>query len=255
MLSQGRIHSMDTCGTVDGPGIRFVLFMQGCALQCAYCHNPDTWNTDGGRPMSVEQVLAEIEPYVPYYVRSGGGLTVTGGEPTLQAPFVARLFAECKRRWGLHTALDSSGFCDPRHAEELLDATDLVLLDLKLMDRQRHIELTGQPNDRILAFARRLAERETPVWIRRVLVPGITDDAADLSELGRFIERLGNVRKLELLPYHRMGVYKWAELGRAYPLDGVRAADEKDAERAAAIVEAARRRECGRCGQGCPCRI
>jgi len=236
----GRIHSMETFGTVDGPGIRFVLFMQGCALQCGYCHNPDTWTTDGGRGMSVDEALAEIEPYVPYYSRSGGGITVTGGEPTLQAPFVARLFAECKRRWGLHTALDSSGFCDPRHAEELIAVTDLVLLDLKLMDRERHIALTSQPNDRILAFARWLSERGTPVWIRRVVVPGITDDYEDLSALGRFIGRLGNVRKLELLPYHRMGVYKWAELGRDYPLEGIGTPDEKEMKRAREIVEAAR---------------
>lgn len=252
MQSLGRIHSVDTCGTVDGPGIRFVLFMQGCALQCGYCHNPDSWPTDGGKAMSVEQVLAEIEPYVPYYARSGGGITATGGEPTLQAPFVARLFAECKRRWGLHTALDSSGFCDPHHAGELIDATDLVLLDLKLMDRERHIQLTGQPNDRMLAFARWLAERGTPVWIRRVLVPGVTDDYRDLTELGRFIAQLGNVRKLELLPYHRMGVYKWEQLGKEYPLEGIRAATAKDVARAKEIVEAA---ATSATGQGYPCRI
>ncbi|RUS46599.1 pyruvate formate-lyase-activating protein [Cohnella sp. AR92] len=241
MHSKGRIHSIDTFGTVDGPGIRFVLFMQGCALQCGYCHNPDTWSTDGGSLLSVEEVLAEIEPYVPYYVRSGGGITVTGGEPTLQAPFVARLFEACKRRWGLHTALDSSGFCDPRHAEGLLDATDLVLLDLKLMDSERHIALTSQPNERILAFARSLAERKREVWVRRVLVPGITDDYEDLTKLGRFIGELSNVTKLELLPYHRMGVYKWAQLGKEYPLEGVPSPGEEEVRRARSIVEAAER--------------
>ncbi|CAM3672168.1 pyruvate formate-lyase-activating protein [Cohnella lubricantis] len=252
MLSLGRIHSMDTCGTVDGPGIRFVLFMQGCALQCGYCHNPDTWSTDKGMRLTVDEVLAEIEPYVPYYLRSGGGITVTGGEPTLQAPFVAKLFAECKRRWGLHTALDTSGFCDPSHAEELMAVTDLVLLDLKLMDQERHMELTSQPNDRILAFARWLAERNQDVWIRRVLVPGVTDDYRELTLLGRFIARLGNVRKLELLPYHRMGVYKWEALGKEYPLEGIRAATEKDVARAKAVIDAA---ETSDLGQGYPRRI
>jgi len=242
MHSKGRIHSMDTFGTVDGPGIRFVLFMQGCALQCGYCHNPDTWKTDGGQLLTVDEVLAEIEPYVPYYIRSGGGITVTGGEPTLQAPFVARLFRECKRRWGLHTALDSSGFCDPHHAEDLIAATDLVLLDLKLIDREGHIALTGQPNDRILNFAGWLADRNRNVWIRHVLVPGITDGYEDLNRLGAFIGGLGNVSKVELLPYHRMGVYKWAQLGRDYPLDGVPTPSEEEVRRARGIVDAARSR-------------
>ncbi|THF78708.1 pyruvate formate-lyase-activating protein [Cohnella fermenti] len=249
MHSKGRIHSMDTFGTVDGPGIRFVLFMQGCALQCGFCHNPDTWSTDTGRWMSVDEVLAEIEPYVPYYTRSGGGITVTGGEPTLQAPFVARLFRECKARWGLHTALDSSGFCDPRHAEELIDATDLVLLDLKLMDRERHAALTSQPNDRILTFAKRLAARKQEAWIRHVLIPGVTDGYEDLTRLGRFIGELGNVSKVELLPYHRMGVYKWAQLGKDYPLEGVPTPGDDEMRRARAIVNAARE-QTGSSGSG-----
>ncbi|WP_019533869.1 pyruvate formate-lyase-activating protein [Paenibacillus ginsengihumi] len=239
MDKQGRIHSADTFGTVDGPGIRFVLFMQGCAMQCGYCHNPDTWNTQGGMAASVDDILAEIEPYVPYYRRSGGGITVTGGEPTLQAPFVARLFAECKRRWGLHTALDSSGFCDPNHVDELIALTDLVLLDLKQLNPERHLALTGRPNDRTLAFARWLSERGKPVWIRHVLIPGVTDDPSDLTALGKFVGTLRNVAKLELLPYHRMGVYKWEQLGKAYPLEGIRTADDKDLQRARRLVEAA----------------
>ncbi|MGG1311678.1 pyruvate formate-lyase-activating protein [Cohnella laeviribosi] len=237
MHTIGRIHSVETFGTVDGPGIRFVLFMQGCALQCAYCHNPDTWRTDKGREATVDDILAEIEPYVPYYRRSGGGITVTGGEPTLQAPFVARLLAACKRRWGLHTAVDSSGFCDPVHVEELMEATDLVLLDLKLLDRRRHIALTGQPNDRTLAFARWLSDRGKPVWIRHVLIPGVTDGAADLTALGAFVGSLDNVAKFELLPYHRMGVYKWERLGKPYPLAGVPTPEEKDMRRAWTLVE------------------
>ncbi|MBN2982067.1 pyruvate formate-lyase-activating protein [Cohnella algarum] len=241
MHNEGRIHSIDTFGTVDGPGIRFVLFAQGCALQCGYCHNPDTWNPRDGRTATVEELLAEIEPYVPYYSRSGGGITVTGGEPTLQAPFVARLLAECKRRWGLHTALDSSGFCDPHHVEELMEVTDLVLLDLKQLNRERHIALTSQPNDRTLAFARWLSERGKPVWIRHVLIPDVTDDMADLTALGAFMGTLGNVAKFELLPYHRMGVHKWERLGKAYPLEGVRPPEEKEMRRARHLIEMAMR--------------
>jgi len=237
---KGRIHSFDTFGTVDGPGIRFVLFMQGCALQCLYCHNPDSWEMNAGRAMEVEEVLAEIEPYLEYYRRSGGGITVTGGEPTLQAPFVARLFAECKRRWGLHTALDSNGFCEPSHARQLLEATDLVLLDLKQLNPQKHLALTSQPNNRMLAFAHELDRMSVPVWIRHVLVPGWTDDADDLRALGEFIGSLSNVEKLELLPYHRMGVYKWQQLGKAYPLEHCPVPTELEVSRARRLIEEGR---------------
>lgn len=237
---KGRIHSIDTFGTVDGPGIRFVLFMQGCALQCQYCHNPDTWDTGGGRLAAVEEILTEIEPYLEYYRRSGGGITVTGGEPTLQASFVARLFAECKSRYGLHTTLDSSGFCEPGHVEELMDVTDLVLLDLKQMNRRRHESLTGQSNERILRFAEWLSEHGKPMWIRHVLIPGLTDGYEDLYALGAFIGKLKQVEKFELLPYHRMGVFKWQQLNKAYPLDGVRVPSEREVARAQEIIASGR---------------
>ncbi|TYP71770.1 pyruvate formate-lyase-activating protein [Paenibacillus methanolicus] len=238
---KGRIHSMETFGTVDGPGIRFVLFMQGCALQCRFCHNPDTWDTAGGRQVTVEEILAEIEPYIPYYKGSGGGITVTGGEPTLQAPFVAELFKACKERFGLHTALDSSGFCEAAHAAALMAHTDLVLLDLKQMNKKKHEWLTAQPNDRILKFARWLSSLGKPTWIRHVLIPGITDNAEDLSALGEFISLLSNVEKLELLPYHRMGVYKWQALGREYPLEGVPAPTDRDVRRAREVIDRAKK--------------
>ncbi|MBB3110970.1 pyruvate formate lyase activating enzyme [Paenibacillus phyllosphaerae] len=237
---KGRIHSMDTFGTVDGPGIRFVLFMQGCALQCQFCHNPDTWDTAGGRQVTVEEVLAEIEPYVPYYKGSGGGITVTGGEPTLQAPFVAELFKACKERFGLHTTLDSSGFCEPTHAVTLMKYTDLVLLDLKQMNKKKHELLTSQSNDRILKFARWLSSIGKPAWIRHVLIPGYTDNAEDLNALGEFISLLTNVEKVELLPYHRMGVYKWQALGREYPLEGVPTPTDRDVRRAREIIDRAK---------------
>ncbi|UKS25497.1 pyruvate formate-lyase-activating protein [Paenibacillus sp. HWE-109] len=237
---KGRIHSFDTFGTVDGPGIRFVLFMQGCALQCQYCHNPDSWEMNAGRPMEVDEILREIEPYVEYYHRSGGGITVTGGEPTLQAPFLARLFAECRKRWGLHTTLDTNGFCEPSHAQELLDVTDLVLLDLKQINPETHIALTAQPNDRIKRFGQYLSEIGKPVWIRHVLVPGWTDEAKDLLELGKFIGTLQNVSKLELLPYHRMGVHKWQQMGKEYPLEQCPTPTDQQVARARDLIEQGR---------------
>lgn len=234
---KGRIHSFDTFGTVDGPGIRFVLFMQGCALQCKYCHNPDSWEMNTGRGMDIDEILNEIEPYLAYYRHSGGGITVTGGEPTLQAPFLARLFAECKRRWGLHTVLDTNGFCEPSHAQELLDVTDLVLLDLKQIDSAKHVALTAQPNDRIKRFAEHLSEIDKEAWIRHVLVPGWTDNCEDLLELGKFIGSLRNVRKIELLPYHRMGVYKWRNMGRDYALEKCPTPTDQEVTRARNLID------------------
>ncbi|MCD9020691.1 pyruvate formate-lyase-activating protein [Cohnella silvisoli] len=239
-MHTGRIHSLETFGTVDGPGIRFVLFMQGCALQCLYCHNPDSWDTSVGTVKSVEDILDEMEPYIEYYKNSGGGITVTGGEPTLQAPFVAELFRGCKERWGLHTALDSSGFCDVAHAGALLDVTDLVLLDLKYMNREGHRKLTSQPNDRILQFARHLSDRGTRMWIRRVLVPGWTDGEDDLLALGRFIGELGGIDKIEVLPYHRMGVYKWEQIGKRYELENVAEPGSKEVDRACRLIREGR---------------
>jgi len=236
-LHMGRIHSLDTFGTVDGPGIRFVLFMQGCPLRCQFCHNPDSWDRTGGTLRSVEEIVAEIEPYVEYYKSSGGGITVTGGEPTLQAPFVAELFKVVKARWGLHTALDTSGFCDPKRADDLLKVTDLVLLDLKLMNSEGHRKLTGQSNNRIVSFAKDLSRRHKRMWIRHVLVPGVTDDADDLIALGHFVQRLNGVDKLEILPYHRMGAYKWQQLGIPYPLEGVMEPSGWEVERAVQLIE------------------
>ena len=233
----GHIHSIETFGTVDGPGIRFVLFMQGCALQCQYCHNPDTWDPGKGRAVSIEDILTELEPYLEYYRRSGGGITVTGGEPTLQASFVAALFTEIKRRWGLHTAIDSSGFCDPDHVRELMSVTDLVLLDLKHIDPVKHTALTSQSNERMLRFAEILSGQGKPVWIRHVVVPGRTDSYEDLMRLGAFIGNLTNVEKLELLPYHRMGVYKWQQLNKLYLLDGVAEPTEREMEAARQLIQ------------------
>lgn len=233
----GRIHSYETFGTLDGPGIRFVLFMQGCPLRCQFCHNPDSWDIRAGKLVTLEEVLAEIEPYAAFYRPNGGGLTVSGGEPLIQSAFVTRLFREVKKRFGLSTALDTSGMCEPPQAEELLDETDLVLLDLKATQPELHKQLTGQPQDRILRFARFVSDRGKKLWIRRVLIPGVNDSARELLSLGRFIGSLNGVEKIEVLPYHRMGVHKWELLGMAYPLEGVETPSDKEVTRAYRLIE------------------
>lgn len=233
---KGRIHSFETFGTLDGPGIRFVLFMQGCALRCQYCHNPDSWELRGGTLYRVEDILREIEPYLPYYESSGGGITVTGGEPGLQPSFVKELFQQCQQRWNLHTALDTAGYFDFRHAASLLDVTNLVMLDIKLMDPNKHRQLTGVSNERVLEFARLLSRRGSSMRIRYVLVPGVTDGYDDLAELGAFVGTLQHVEKIEVLPYHRMGVYKWRNLDLEYPLAGVPEPTHAEVQRAEKII-------------------
>ncbi len=219
----GRIHSFESFGTVDGPGIRFVVFMQGCPMRCLYCHNPDTWVGEGGKEYTAEEVAANALRYKSYF-SGGGGVTVSGGEPMLQAAFVEELFTVLKKN-GIHTALDTSGImfrADNPHAfDGLLAVTDLVLLDIKHIDGARHKELTGRANDGILAFAGYLSEIGKPVWIRHVLVPGYTDDDEYLHRLADFIKTLKNVQRVEVLPYHTMGVSKYERLGKEYPLKGV----------------------------------
>lgn len=218
--TSGRLHSIETFGTVDGPGIRVVLFFQGCPLRCVYCHNRDTWDIGGGRVWQVDQLRNFVLRYKVYMENSGGGVTATGGEPLLQHRFVAELFESLKKE-GIHTALDTSGYRDAREVQPLLDVTDLVLLDIKAVDPLLHKRLTGRDNALVLAFAKRLAQLNIPVWIRHVLVPGLTDSEEELLSLRRMVESLGNVQKVELLAYHTMGKYKWAELGCTYPLEGV----------------------------------
>ncbi|MGN1400078.1 MAG: pyruvate formate-lyase-activating protein [Bacillus sp. (in: firmicutes)] len=220
---QGHIHSVESCGTVDGPGIRFIVFTQGCMLRCQYCHNADTWEIGSGKTVSPQEILEELLPYLPFIEASGGGITVSGGEPLLQMPFVTELFRLCKEN-GIHTTLDTSGGCfseRPEFIEQLnglLQYTDLILLDLKHINREKHKRLTGKYNDHILSFARYLSDCRIPVWIRHVLVPGLTDFDDELDQLGQFIGTLKNVEKIEVLPYHKLGVYKWEALGLNYPL-------------------------------------
>jgi pyruvate formate lyase activating enzyme len=237
----GNIHSIETLGTVDGPGIRYVIFTQGCLLRCQFCHNADTWEIGTGKQMSVSEVMDDLVSYLPFIETSGGGITVSGGEPLLQIPFLLELFKECKKA-GIHTTIDSSGGCfsNSRHfldqLDELLEYTDLVLLDLKHINRKKHIKLTGMANDHILEFARYLSDRKVPVWVRHVLVPTVTDDSEDLEQLGEFIGTLNNIHKIEILPYHKLGVYKWETLGLEYPLKDIEPPDEDKVDYAYSLL-------------------
>ncbi len=222
---QGRVHSIETFGAVDGPGIRFVVFLQGCPMRCLYCHNPDTWQVDAGRLMTVQELLVEIKKYKNYF-GVDGGVTVTGGEPLMQIDFVIELFRVLKKD-KIHTCIDTSGvlFCDEKNVrkkyDELMKYTDLVLLDLKQINEQKHQILTGHINQNILNFAHYLDAKKIPVWIRFVLVPTVTDDITDIKKLKEFIDALKNVVKIEVLPYHTMGEKKYAELQIDYRLKGI----------------------------------
>ena len=223
--SEARIHSVETFGTLDGPGIRYVLFFQGCPLQCRYCQNRDTWDHRGGELRSIDSLVENILGYRGFMVSSGGGLTASGGEPLLQADFVGRLFAEMKEN-RIHTALDTSGYTELSPAvAKLLDNTDLVLLDLKQMDDTAHRVLTGVSNGRILEFAEEVSRRKIPIWIRHVIVPGYTANRNSAEKTALFVAGLRGVERVELLPYHELGRFKWEALGKKYPLEGVKPPD------------------------------
>lgn len=233
----GKIHSIETFGTVDGPGIRFVIFMQGCTLKCKYCHNRDTWNVKAGTSTSVPELVKEILKYKSYIDNSDGGVTVSGGEPLLQAEFITELFKELKKL-GIHTALDTSGAIPiSDQIKELLKYTDLVLLDIKHINPEKCVNLTGFTNRNTLEFAKYLSNINLPVWIRQVLVPGYTDDKFDLLDLKKFIENLSNVEKVELLPYHNLGKFKWDEIGDTYELSDVTPPTPEEIEKAKSLLE------------------
>lgn len=244
---KGFIHSIESCGTVDGPGLRYVVFFQGCPMRCKYCHNPDTWVYGKGEQMTVDQVLAGFYSNLPFY--RSGGVTVTGGEPMMQMEFLIELFRDLKKH-GIHTCIDSCGVLfkpdNPvfmKQLDELLSLTDLILLDIKHIDDQKHKELTGHSNRQILAFARYLDAKNIPVWIRHVIVPGITFYRQYLEALGTFMGTLGNVKALDILPYHSMGKMKYDQLGLAYPLDGTKEPTTEDANAARNLVLAAYKKE------------
>lgn len=234
----GKIHSFESFGAADGPGVRFIVFLHGCPLRCVYCHNPDTWANDkGAMELTPEEVLKRALRYRDYWGEKGG-ITVSGGEPLLQAEFVAELF-ELAHREGVTTCLDTSGALFRRGdvaIERLISATDTVLLDIKVFDSKLHREVTGVDNSQILDFARYLSEKGVSTWIRRVIVPGLTDGEDDLKKTGEFIKTLKNVERVEVLPYHDFGVEKWRNLGIKYPLEGVYPADDVAVQRARKFI-------------------
>lgn len=233
---KGRIHSFESLGAVDGPGVRFVIFMQGCSLKCKYCQNRDTWDLHGGTTYSVEELIEKILRY-KNYIMPNGGVTISGGEPLLQAKFLIELFTELKK-YNIHTCIDTSGSFDlTSDIKKLIDLTDLFLLDIKCINDEKAKELTGVSNKKELAFAEYLSSIGKPMWIRQVLVPGITDDEQDLLALKDFISTLKTVEKVEILPYHDLGKFKWDKLGCTYELEGYRTANKEDVKRAKEILE------------------
>ena len=231
----GRIHSFESLGAVDGPGIRFVVFMQGCHLKCKYCQNRDTWDINSGEQYTVKQVVEKIMRYKNYIVASNGGVTLSGGEPLLQQDFVVSLFQELKKQ-NISTCLDTSGiFTITDKIKQIVDLTDIFLLDIKSINDETCKWLTGSSNSLELEFAKYINEKNKRIWIRQVLVPGITDKKEDLLELKDFLKTI-NVEKFEFLPYHDLGKYKWEKLGLPYELEDVRVASNKDVERAKKIM-------------------
>jgi len=214
----GFLHSFTTGSAVDGPGIRVVAWTSGCQFRCLYCHNPDTWTMTNGIPVTVVKAAAELGKYREGLKVMAGGFTLSGGEPLMQNRFAVKLFAAAKTM-GIHTALDTNGFLGERLSDDELDRIDLVLLDLKTWDNERHRRLTGMDVGPTHAFARRLAERKRPMWVRYVLVPGLTDDPDDIAKTAGFAAGLGNVQRVDVLPFHQMGQFKWKALGIPYELE------------------------------------
>lgn len=222
---EGYIHSLESFGSVDGPGVRYVIFFAGCPMRCQFCHNPDTWKMEAGTKYTAGELIQKALRYRTYWGKDGG-ITVSGGEPLLQIEFLTELFEKAKEE-GIHTVLDTSGSPFTRETpffadfEKLMKVTDLVLLDIKQIDEEQHRLLTGRTNRNILDLAEYLSEIGKPVWIRHVLVPERNDDDRYLKRLRAFLDTLKNVEKIEVLPYHTLGIYKWKELGMEYPLEGI----------------------------------
>lgn len=241
-MIQGAVHSTETFGAVDGPGIRYVIFLKGCPMRCRYCHNPDTWDPSGAEQRDAKSLLDDAERYRAYWGKRGG-ITVSGGEPLTQPEFLIELFSEAKAR-NINTALDTSGQPFTREEpqfhrfEALMALTDLVLLDIKHIDPEKHRALTGRSNASILDFARYLSDIGKPAWIRHVLVPGITDEDGDLKRLRAFLDTLNNVQRVEVLPYHAMGEPKWERLGIPYTLKGTVPPSQERIENAKRLLRA-----------------
>lgn len=245
---KGRIHSLESFGTVDGPGVRFVVFVQGCPMRCAYCHNPDTWEMNAGTEMEPAYIIEQYERNISFY--KDGGITVTGGEPLMQVDFLIDLFTLAKEK-NIHTCIDTSGIAYKKTStpewlsklDHLMTLTDLVMLDIKHIDPEKHKELTSQPNDGILAFLAYLDKKKIDVWLRHVVVPTITDDDKYLFELGYFIGQFSNIKALDVLPYHTMGEPKYEKLGIEYKLKGIPAMDkDKVIEKKQVILDGIKKR-------------
>lgn len=233
----GFVHSTESFGTVDGPGIRFVVFLQGCPMRCLYCHNPDTWEIGKGELRSTQELLDEYDGVKEFL--KDGGLTVSGGEPLAQIGFVTELFEKAKQK-GIHTCLDTSGILfTPENTERfdcLMKYTDLVLLDIKHIDDERHRKLTGHSNERILSFAKYLSDKGVPIWIRHVLVPTVTNNDVYLRSLGRFIAELKTLKAIDVLPYHSMAKAKYEQMGLTYKLGDTPQATKQQAEHARDVI-------------------
>lgn len=231
----GYIHSIQTFGTVDGPGVRFVVFFQGCPMRCQYCHNPDTWDMGDGKEKSADEIIEMFKRNQVFY--KTGGITATGGEPLQQMEFLIELFTKAKEL-DVHTCLDTSGFSfqENERMERLMAVTDLVMLDIKYMNEDAHIDLTGCSNYNVLEFARYLDRIKKPMWVRHVVVPGITYQEEALQQLGAFLQTLSNVEKLEVLPYHTLGENKYEKMGMEYPLKGVPQLSKEEAANAEKII-------------------
>jgi pyruvate formate lyase activating enzyme len=233
---EGYVHSMETCGTVDGPGIRFVVFVAGCPLRCLYCSNPDCRSIENGNLTNVNDLIAEIQKYTTYMKTSGGGVTVSGGEPLFQPQFVTEIFKRCKAL-GIHTALDTSGYCDLSIAIPVIEQADLVLLDIKSFDPDIYKTVTSVSLEPTLELARYLNEIGKPTWVRFVLVPGLTDSPHNIEGLADFVATLKNVEKVEVLPFHKMGEYKWESLGYDYTLKATQPATAEQVQLALDIFK------------------
>ena len=230
----GFLHSFTTGSTVDGPGVRVVAWTAGCMWRCLYCHNPDTWTMTNGMPVTVARATEELRKYRQGLKVMGGGFTLSGGEPLMQARFAVKLFIAA-RGMGIHTTLDTNGYYGARLTDDELDLIDLVMLDMKTWDPERHKRVTGMDVAPTLEFARRLGARKKPMWVRYVLVPGLTDDADDIASTAAFAAGLGNVERVDVLPFHQMGRYKWQKLGIPYTLDETAPPSPELVERTLAI--------------------
>ena len=233
----GFLHSFTTGSTLDGPGVRVVAWTTGCGWRCRYCHNPDTWTLRNGVPVAVVTAVEQLRKYRYGLKVMSGGLTISGGEPLMQDRFVVKMF-EAARAMGIHTALDTNGYLGHQLTDAELDLIDLVLLDIKAWNDEKHRDLTGRESGPTREFAQRLAARHRPVWLRFVLVPGITDDPDEVEQIARFAGSLGNVERVDVLPFHQMGRYKWEKLGIPYSLSDCEPPSDETVERVCAVFRA-----------------